>query len=81
MRNKIDKYNKPRVFLDTVGKNSRRTRSNYETALVHLERFLHDRFGSVYNVDSIIDLILCNQMNVYELLDGFVSFEGIKGRS
>ena len=75
VRNKIDKYDKPRVFLDTVGKNSRRTRSNYETALVHLERFLHDRFGSVYNVDSIIDLVLCNQMNVYELLDGFVSFE------
>jgi integrase len=79
VRNKIGKYNRPRAFLDTVGKNSRKTRSNYETALVHLEIYLNDRFDSKYNVDSIIDLILCNQINVYELLDGFVSFECTKG--
>ena len=78
VRNKIDRYDKPRAFLDTVEKNSRRTRSNYETALVHLERFLHHRFDSKYNVDSIIALISRNQMNVYELLDGFVSFECTK---
>lgn len=80
MRNRINKYDRPRMFLDTVGRNSRKTRSNYETALVHLEGFLSNRYDSgKYNVDSIIDLISRNQMNVYELLDSFVSFECIKG--
>jgi hypothetical protein len=67
------------MFLDTIGRNSRKTRNNYETALVHLESFLSNRYDGKYNVDSIIDLISHNQMNVYELLDGFVSFECIKG--
>jgi integrase len=67
------------MFLDTVGKNSRNTRKNYETALVHLECFLRNRYAGEYNVDSIIDLISSNQMNVYELFDGFVSFECITG--
>ena len=79
MRGKITKYDRSRTFLDTVGKNSRKTRSNYETALVHLESFLSNRYDGKYNVDSIIDLISRNQMNVYELLDGFVSFECLKG--
>ena len=79
MRSKINKYDRPRTFLDTIGKNSRRTRSNYETALVHLERFLRNRYDGKYNVESIIDLVSCNKLNVYELLDGFVSFECING--
>ena len=79
MRSTIDKYDKPRAFLDTVGKNSRKTRSNYLTALVHLESFLYNRYDGKYSVDSIIDLISRNQINVYELLDGFVSFKYING--
>ena len=78
IRKEIDKYDKPRAFLDTIGKNSIRTRNNYGTGLVHLQRFLYNRFNGEHNVDSIIDLILSNQMNVYELLDAFVSFESIK---
>lgn len=77
VHSKIDKYNRPKTFLDTIGKNSRSTRSNYEAALVRLEKFLHNRFDSKYNVDSIIDLISSNQISVYELLDNFVSFESI----
>jgi integrase len=79
VRSKIDKYDKPRTFLDTMGKNSRKTGSNYLTALVHLESFLYNRYDGKYNVDTITDLISRNQINVYELLDGFVSFECIKG--
>ena len=78
LRRKIDKYERPRAFLDTIGKNSIRTRSNYGTALVHLQRFLYNRYNGVYNVDSIIDSLSSNQINVYELLDDFVSFECIK---
>ena len=75
---KICKCDRPRAFLDTIGKNSIRTRSNFGTALVHLQRFLDNRFDGEHNVDPIIDLILSNQINVYELLDAYVSFESIK---
>ena len=78
VRQEIGKYPKTTAFLDTVGKNSLRTRSNYLTGLVHLQRFLNQQFGHEYNVDSIIDSILHDQLNVYELLDGFVSYESIK---
>jgi integrase len=75
IRREIDKYPKSRAFLDTIGKNSIRTRSNYWTGLVHLQRFLYHRFNHEHNVDSIIDLLLNDQINVYELLDAFVSYE------
>ena len=78
IRKEIEKYDKPRAFLDTIGKNSIRTRNNYGTALVHLQRFLYNRFNREQNLDSIIDLILNDRINVYELLDAFVSFESIK---
>ena len=74
----IDNYPRPRAFLDSIGNNSPRTRKNYQTGLVHLQRFLYNRFNGEHNVDSIIDLILHNQMNVYELLNNFVSYEGSK---
>jgi integrase len=74
----IDNYPRPRAFLDSIGNNSTRTRSNYATGLVHLQRFLFNRFNGECNVDSVIDLILQNQMNVYELLNNFVTFEGSK---
>jgi hypothetical protein len=77
VRQEIGNYPKTRAFLNTVGKNSLRTRSNYLTGLVHLQRFLNQQFDHEYNVDSIIELILHDQVNVYELLDVFVSYERI----
>src|SRR4029079_14580738 len=55
-----------------------RTRNNYETGLVHLQRFLYSRFNGEHNIDSVIKSILQNQLHVYELLDNFVSYEGSK---
>ena len=78
IRREIDNYPRPRAFLDSIGNNSIRTRSNYATGLVHLQRFLYYRFNGEHDVGSIIDLILHNQMNVYELLNNFVTFEDSK---
>ena len=75
VRIEIESYTKSRAFLDSIGNNSKRTRNNYATGLVHLQRFLRLRFNDGYNLDSIIDLIIGKQINVYELLDNFVSFE------
>jgi integrase len=78
IRREIDNYPRPRAFLDSIGNNSMRTRNNYETGLVHLQRFLYSRFNGEHNIDSVIKSILQNQLNVYELLDNFVSYEGSK---
>jgi len=71
----VESYTKSKVFLNSIGNNSIRTRHNYATGLVHLQRFLHFRYNGEHNLDSIIDLIIGKQINVYELLDNFVSFE------
>ena len=74
----IENYSRSRAFLDRVGNNSIRTRSNYATGLVHLQKFLHSWFNGEHNIDSVIDLILKNQVNVYELIDNFVFYESSK---
>ena len=78
IRREVDNHPRPRAFLDSIGNNSMRTRNNYETGLVHLQRFLYSRFNGEHNIDSVIKSILQNQLNVYELLDNFVSYEGSK---
>ena len=75
IRREIENYSRPRVFLARIGNNSIRTRNNYATGLIHLQRFLHSRFNGEHNIDSVIDLILNNQLNVYELIDNFVFYE------
>jgi integrase len=75
IRKEIENYSRPRVFLDRIGNNSIRTRNNYATGLVHLQKFLHSRFNGECNIDSVIDLILNNQLNVYQLIDNFVFYE------
>ncbi|HEY7569780.1 MAG TPA: site-specific integrase [Nitrososphaeraceae archaeon] len=75
IRIEVERYTKSRGFLDSIGNNSIRTRNNYATGLVHLQRFLCFQFNGEHNLDSIIDLIIGKQINVYELLDNFVSFE------
>jgi hypothetical protein len=51
----IENYARPRAFLDRIGNNSIRTRNNYATGLVHLQKFLHCRFNGEPNIDSVID--------------------------
>ena len=70
---------RPRAFLDSIGNNGPRTRSNYSNwACPLFKGSSFNRFNGECSVDSVIDLILHNQVNVYELLDNFVTFEGSK---
>jgi hypothetical protein len=39
-RQELKDFSKVEAFLQAIGKNSRKTRSNYENALVHLERYV-----------------------------------------
>ncbi|HEX6281372.1 MAG TPA: site-specific integrase [Nitrososphaera sp.] len=73
-------FPKVRMFLESVGRNSRNSKATYETGLKHFQRFLgasssnsNNNYQS-YNVESILSAIQEGSVNVYELLDSFVSY-------
>jgi integrase len=71
-------FPKVRTFLESVGRNSRNSRATYETGLKHFQRFLGSSSNNNnyqnYNVESILSALQAGSVNVYELLDGFVSY-------
>jgi integrase len=69
---KID-YPKVRTFIESVGRNSLKTRDAYELGLKSLQRHLKQSRSSD-NVESILEKINKNEVNSYELVDGFVSY-------
>ncbi len=62
------------VFLEAIGKNSRKTRNNYENALVHLERYVSETYPQ-QSINSILPSILDNKIDIYKLMDDFVTYE------
>jgi integrase len=66
-------YPKVRTFLDSVGRNSLKTRDAYDLGLTMLQRHLKQSC-SQDNVESILDKLQKNKINPYELIDGFVSY-------
>ena len=58
-------------FLDSIGRQSRRI---YGFGLSHFQGFLYNEYGSDCSIDSIIDSLTTNKINVYTLLDSFVSY-------
>jgi hypothetical protein len=59
-RRQINNQPKVTAFLDTIGRNSLKTKRNYETALVHFQDFLNERYDSKHSLETIIDAILRN---------------------
>jgi integrase len=72
----ISELHLPRVrtFLDSVGRNSIKTRKAYELGLKMLHRFLIQSSYSNYNIESIIEALQEGKVNPYELIDGLVSY-------
>jgi integrase len=64
---------KARTFLDAIGRNSTSSEHVYKIGLLHFQQFLN---GNVRHLDlgSIIEPLQTQQINVYELLDRFVSY-------
>ena len=62
-------------FLDSVGRNSQKTKKLYGFSLLHFQEFLSndDRY-SKFTANSIIKPVSKNQINVYSLIDHFVSY-------
>jgi hypothetical protein len=62
-------------FLESVGRNSEKTRKLYGFSLLHFQEFLSsDDIYSKFTVNSILKPVSKNQIDVYTLLDHFVSY-------
>lgn len=73
------------TFLKSIRRKSIRTEKTYITALNHLSNFIKASYPD-YDIDNIIDAMLQNKINVYQLLDSFISYiqsikEGITANS
>lgn len=61
-----------RKFLSAIGRNSKSSESSYAVALSHFQNLLDNKEGRTLN--SIVKGLLSNEINVYDLLDDFVTF-------
>ena len=71
----VDQFNdkvKVKSFLDSVGRNSIKSRSAYLAGMRHFENFIVQTYGQ-YDCETILEPLTSNQINVYEMLDSFVS--------
>ena len=83
-------FPKVRIFLESVARGSKSSKSTYEIGLKHLQSFLGITSSSSinrnnnsnspincnrhYNIETILLALESNKLNVYELLDSFVSY-------
>ena len=70
MQSKVD------IFLDSIGRNSYATKAMYRIAIQHFAHFLegYSHKKKSYNSETIIQALQTQKVNVYELLDSFVSY-------
>src|SRR5215212_4215478 len=79
-------FPKVRTFLESVARGSKNSKASYEIGLKHLQCFLNSISSnnnnnnssandySSYDIETILLALQSNKLNVYELLDSFVSF-------
>jgi hypothetical protein len=65
---------KVRTFLESIARNSLKTKYAYEMGLKHLQRFLIGSTYQAYNVETILQPLQTGTINAYELIDSFVSY-------
>ena len=83
-------FPKVRTFLESVARGSKSSKNSYEIGLKHLQCFLNTTISNSsvnsdnnnssnnyyhhYNIETILLALQSNKLNVYELLDSFVSY-------
>ena len=74
-RIEIAQLPKPMAFLNSMRRNSLSSEETYLNGLVHFQQFLsqNEKFKN-YSVETVLGSLSKQQTNLYELLDGFVSF-------
>ena len=76
----LSKLPKVTSFLDSMGRGSIKSMNTYASALAHFQDFLDKKYNHdcCYNCETILKQITQNKVNIYELLDGFVSYLSTK---
>ena len=64
---------KVRAFLESIARNSSRSKRSYNIGISHFQHFLDEKYQG-HTAETILELLSKNEMNIYQLLDGFVSF-------
>lgn len=73
----LQEQSKVQDFLNSVARNSQKTRQLYRIGLMHFQSFLStDDSGkySDFTAESILPLLSNNQINVYSLIDDFINY-------
>jgi integrase len=73
-RRHIEALPKVELFLDSKGRGSKQTRNSYLTSLVHFSEFISAKY-SKYDLETILKPLLSNEIDLYQFLDAFVSFD------
>jgi integrase len=73
LKDSKSKYPTQIAFLSSISRNSLNSKYAYEHGLAHFQRFLEDKHPK-YNLETILIPLSKNEMNVYELLDNFISY-------
>jgi integrase len=67
------KLPKPAAFLSSVERNSASSKKAYSSGLLHLNNFILRHYSN-YNLETILKPLLKNKINIYQFLEGFVSY-------
>lgn len=72
-------FSQPKVirFLDSVGRNSVKTRRIYGIGLSHFQTYLNQSPSpahTTHTLESLIDSVIKNEADIYSILDDFVSY-------
>jgi integrase len=71
LHQEVRKLGKVVLFLNSVKRNSLKTSVNYETSLSYLQSFLTT---NGHTLESVLEPLSNNQINVYVLLEEFISY-------
>ena len=68
---RVDELPKVKEFLESVARNSLKSKTTYSAALTHFDKFLSIKN---YTLETIVLALSTNQIDVYALLESFVSY-------
>ncbi len=69
----ITGYQAVNAFLSSISRNSRNSRYAYQYGLTHFQKFLKTKHLQ-YNIENIIKPLSNNELDIYVILDEFVSY-------
>jgi integrase len=69
----ITGYQAVNAFLSNISRNSRNSKYAYQYGLTHFQKFLKMNY-SQYNIEDIIKPLSNNELDIYVILDEFVSY-------